>query len=113
MQVVISTRHGEISEQERAAARERCAKLARYERRLSRVELTLADEKNRWEGEALASIDRADPVHARAEGGDPRTVVDLLADRMERQLKRLRERHTDHQAPPAGATPDDGGEEAS
>lgn len=113
MQIVISTRHGEISDDERATAEEQCAGLTRYESRLSRVELTLTDEKNRWEGEALASVDRADPVHARAEGGDPRTVVDRLVDRMARQLKKLRERHTDHQAPPAGATPEDRGEEAT
>jgi len=99
MQVVLSTRHGEISERESQDIREQCQRLSRYEPRLSRLEVTLSDEKNRWEVEALAHVDRSDSVHAHAEGGDPRTAVDAMIDRMTRQLKRSRERRRDHRGP--------------
>lgn len=103
MQLILSTRHGEISDRQREEVEEQCARLPRFEPRLSRVELTLSDEKDWWEAEALASIDRAEPVHAHAEGGDPRTAVDQVVDKLARQLKRLRERHTDHQGPEGGS----------
>lgn len=99
MQIIISTRHGDISDRERKSAERQLDRLTRYEPRLSRVELTLSDEKNRWEAETLASVDRAEPVHAHAEGGDARSAVDQVVDKLARQLKRLREQHTDHQAP--------------
>lgn len=99
MQVIVATRHGEISDRMRANLESRFAKLGKYESRLSRVEVTLSDEKNRWEVEALASVDRAEPVHARAEAGDVRSAVDRVLDRLARQLKRIRSRHREHQGP--------------
>lgn len=108
MDVVLSTRHGDISDRQKAEIREQFERLGRYESRLSRVEVTLTDEGGRWEVDAHARVDRADAVHARGEGGDPRSAVDVAADRLARQLKRQRDRHTDHQAPGAGATPDAG-----
>lgn len=111
MDVVISTRHGDISDRQKAEVREQFERLGRYESRLSRVEVTLTDEGGRWEVEAHASVDRADAVHAHGEGGDPRSAVDTAADRLGRQLRRQRDRHIDHQAPGAGSTPG-GGETA-
>lgn len=104
MQVVVSTRHGELSDRMREAVEGQFRRLSRYEPRTTRVEVTLTEEKNRWEVEALAHIDRAEPVHARAEGADVRSVVDEVGDKMGRQLRRLRDRHVDHQASPREVT---------
>lgn len=110
MQVVVSTRHGEISDRLKEEAERLFGRLTRYESRISRVEVTFIEEKNRWEVEALASIDRAEPVHAHGEDTDPKTAVDAAADRMARQLRRLRSRHVDHQGPDrASAGPRGGG----
>jgi ribosomal subunit interface protein len=95
MDVVVSTRHGEISDRVRASVEKQFGRLSRYESRLSRMEVTLNEEKNRWEVEALAHVDGAEPVHAHAEGGDVQGVVDEASDKMERQLRRLRGRHVD------------------
>lgn len=99
MQIVVSTRHGEISDRLRAETEEMFGRLTRYESRISRVEVTFSREKNRWEVEALASIDRAEPVHSHGEDSDAKAALDAAADRMTRQLKRLRSRHVDHQGP--------------
>lgn len=99
MQIIVSTRHGDVSDRLRGAVTRQFERLSRYESRLSKVEVTLTNEKNRWEVEALASIDRADPVHAHGESKDVRDAVDRAADKMARQLKRLRSRHKDHQGP--------------
>lgn len=112
MQIVVSTRHGEMSDRQKEEVRAQFERLERYEARISRVEVTLTAEADRWEVGAHASIDRADPVHARGRGGDPRSAVDAAADRLARQLRRQRDRHTDHQAPGAGAVPSGEGDRA-
>lgn len=102
MQVIIATRHGDISDRMQEQIREQMGRLSRYESRVSRVDVTLNREKNRWEVEGLAHVDNAEPVHAHAEGDDVQTLVDQVLDRLTRQLKRIRERHRDHQGPAKG-----------
>lgn len=99
MEIIVTNRHGEVSERIRDLVEERFRSLDRFESRVSRVEVTLADEKNRWEVQALASVDRAEPVHAHGQAREVRSALDQAVDRMARQLKRLRERHRDHQGP--------------
>ena len=111
MQIVVSTRGGELSERQADAVRERFGRLSRFEARVSRIEVTLSEEKNHWEVEALASIDRAEPVHARSEHPEVRSAVDRTVDRMARQLRKLRGRHVDHQGPDKGSPLRSGREE--
>lgn len=105
MQIVLSIRSGEISERLEEWIRDQFRRLSRYESRMSRLEVTLSEEKNRWEVDAHAHVDRAEPVHARSESPDVRTAVDDVSDKMERQLRRLRDRHVDHTGPGAGEMP--------
>ncbi|HKK28113.1 MAG TPA: ribosome-associated translation inhibitor RaiA [Gemmatimonadota bacterium] len=112
MEIIVANRHGEVSERIRDLVEDRFRSLDRFESRVSRVEVTLADEKNRWEVQALASVDRAEPVHSHGEAREVRSALDQAVDRMARQLKRLRERHRDHQGPANDeVTPASGGGE--
>lgn len=108
MEVVMSTRHGEVSDRTRRTAERRFGRLSTYESRVSRIEVTFSREKDRWEVDALARVDRAEPVHAAASGADAATAVIDASGKMERQLRRLPGRHVDHQAPGAGAGPGGG-----
>lgn len=99
MQIVIATRHGDLTERQEASIREQFGRLSRFESRISRLEVTLSEEKNHWEVEALASIDRAEPIHAHGEHPEVKTAIDRAVERMARQLKKLRSRHVDHQGP--------------
>lgn len=112
MQIVIATRHGDLTERQEASIREQFGRLSRFESRISRLEVTLSEEKNHWEVEALASIDRAEPVHAHSEHPEVKTAIDRAVERMARQLKKLRSRHVDHQGPAKDAVPGVGEEEA-
>lgn len=100
MQVILSARHFDVSDELRGIVESRFAKLARFEPLVSRVEVALLEEKNRCEVEATVSVDRAGLLHARAEAPDFRTAVDRTVDRLERQLKRHHSRRRDHQALP-------------
>lgn len=100
MQVIVSARHFEVTDELRGVVESRFGKLTRFEPRLSRAEVALLEEKNRCEVEARVSVDRAGILHARGEAPDFRTAVDRAVDRLERQLKKQRSRRRDHQAPP-------------
>lgn len=99
MDIIVVSRREQVPERIEDLARSQFQRLDRFESRVSRVEVTLTREKNRWEVEALASVDRADPVHAHGEAREARSAIDQAVERMARQLKRLRERHKDHQGP--------------
>jgi ribosomal subunit interface protein len=99
MKLVVTARHGSLPEHVLDMARDQFERLGRYEPRVSRVEVTVTNEKNRWEVDAHASVDRDAPVHAHGEARDVRSAIDQAVERMTRQVKRLRERHRDHQGP--------------
>ncbi|MEN8144481.1 MAG: ribosome-associated translation inhibitor RaiA [Gemmatimonadota bacterium] len=99
MQVIISGRHTTVSAGLREYIEEHFGKLARYEKDLMRVELTLLEEKTRFLAEAELSIGRAGPVHAEAEGPDARSALDRLHGKLRRQLTKARSRRRDHQGP--------------
>lgn len=100
MQVIVSARHFEVTEELKRVVENRFAKLSRFEPRVSRAEVTLLEEKNRFEVEATVSVDRAGLLHAHGEASDFRTAIDRAVDKLQRQLKKSRSRRRDHQAVP-------------
>lgn len=109
MQLIISGRNTEVTDDLRARIEEQFERLERYEPRASRAEITLWEEKNRCLAEAVLSIDRRPPVHAEAVAEAFRTALDRLHDKLARQLKKERSRRRDHRAPPLEALPLDDG----
>lgn len=102
MQLIMSFRHFEGSDPLRRHVREEFGSLDKYEPRISRIEVTLLEEKDRKDVEVLCSVDGSGNLHAEAQAGDFRTAVDQARDRLARQLKKLRSRHRDHQGPQDG-----------
>jgi ribosomal subunit interface protein len=98
MQIIISARHVSIADNLRQHVEEQFERLARFDGRISRLEVTLTEEKNRCVAEANLSVDREAPVHGRAEAADFRSAIDRLADKMSRQLKKRRSRRRVHKA---------------
>lgn len=102
MQIIIAARHFDVSDALRQHVEQEFGSLDKFEPRISRVEITLLQEKNRREVEVLASVDQAGTLHAEAEAGDFRTAIDRARDRLVRQLKKQRSRHRNHQGPEKG-----------
>lgn len=105
MQVIVSARQFEPHDGLRRLVEERLQRLERFEPRVSRAEVTLLEEKNHCEAEALLSVDRSTPIHARARARDFRTATDRLVDKLSRQLRKHHSRRRDHQAVPRDARP--------
>ena len=100
MQIIISARHFDPSDSLRELVEQRFSRLDRYEPGVIRAEITLLEEKNRCEVQALLSVERSGPIHARGEASDFRSALDQALDRASRQLRRHHARRRDHQAAP-------------
>lgn len=98
MQVIISARHFDVSDALRGLVEERFSRLDRFEERIGRVEVTLLEEKNRYEVEGDLTIDGRGSVHAHAEAADFRTALDKVVAKLARQLKKSRSRYKNHNA---------------
>jgi ribosomal subunit interface protein len=105
VQLIISGRNTEVTDDLRVRIEAQFERLERYEPRAARAEVTLWEEKNRCVAEAVLSIDRRPAVHGVAEAEAFRTALDRLHDKLARQLKRERSRRRDHRAPPLEAIP--------
>lgn len=104
MEIIISARHADVTEELRHHVEETISRLSRFERRATRATVHLRQEKINFVADATLVIERAEDVRAEAEGPDLRTAVDRLADKLARQLKRGRDRRRDHKAPSLAET---------
>lgn len=100
MNVIVTARHCDLSDDMREAIDRQFENLLRFEPRASRAEVTLTGRKNGFDAEALVSVDGARGVHGRADAADLKAAVDGLAQKLAVQLRRRREKRRDHQAPP-------------
>lgn len=96
MQIIISGRNVELNDTLRDLIEERLRRLDRFAGTVSRIEVTLSEEKKRCLVEANAVPRRGRAVHAGAEAVDFRTAVDRLYEKLSRQLKAKRERVREH-----------------
>lgn len=102
MKISVTARHFEFNDSLRRHVEKRLARLARYDQRVSRVEITLTEEKRAKRVEALAAIAGDVDIHAEATAEDFRIAVNRVSDKLARQLKRRHDRRRDHQAPRLG-----------
>lgn len=103
MELTVTGRHLDVTPSIREYAESKAARLPRYFRRVSGIDL-VADQGNHAEPfavELIVRVERADPLVGRVEGKDLYACIDGVVDKLERQLtdhkNRLRGRR--HQAP--------------
>jgi putative sigma-54 modulation protein len=95
MQISTTARHCELDAKVRAFALQRLAKLERFARDIQEAHLIMTAEKFRHTAEItlrmkhheMVSREQADAAHA---------AIELAAQRLEQQLRRLKDRRTEH-----------------
>lgn len=97
MQVNISTRHGHLSAQSQEKISEKVSKLTRYHDRLSAAEVTI-DLENEEHPELEIQITAEKAGRFVASGGADQlmTAVDAVVHKLEQQLRKHKEKQTDH-----------------
>lgn len=100
MRVQITGRHCEVPDRLLARTEEQVQALAKYESRASAADVVFVDEKHARRIELIIHIDGAEAVVGHGEGGDFRSALDQVVERVGRMLRKQSDRRRDHQAPP-------------
>ena len=102
MLVKISARHGHLSDATRQFIEEKAQKLLHYFTRLTMIEVTV-DLKNDLHKmvEFVVSAEHKHDFVARETNGDILAAVDLVVDKLERQLSRYKQKIQDHRRDPS------------
>lgn len=94
--VEVKARHGQVSDRMQDHAFKKVARLARYNDRVTRIEIIADHPHEGPEVEILVHMRRGAPLVAREQGESFASTVDLLVEKMERQLKKQKEKLKDH-----------------
>jgi ribosomal subunit interface protein len=94
MHINTTARHCELNPEDRLFAEERLGKLQRYARDLHEAHLVVTAEGYRHSAEITLRLKHRDLV-SREESTEMRQAIDLAADRLEQQLRRIKEKRID------------------
>jgi putative sigma-54 modulation protein len=97
MQVNLTGHHVEITPALRSYVEKKMARILRHADRVIEVQCTLTVEKMRQQAEATVRLAGA-AVHAAAVHDDMYAAIDLLADKLDEQVRRHKEKTRDPKA---------------
>lgn len=92
MDININARHLRVGESLRAQAQFRMDRLQRLENRITAATITFEVENTVKSAEARVAVAGGPPIVAQGDGATLRNALDSAMDRLERQLKRRRQR---------------------
>lgn len=95
MQITVSGQQVEITESLRSYATEKVGRIQKHFDNVTTSNVVLRVEKNRHLAEATIHAKGA-KLHANAEGDDMYAAIDSLADKLDRQVLKHKEKKTDH-----------------
>jgi putative sigma-54 modulation protein len=98
MQISTTARHCELDAQVREFAQQRLAKLERFARDIREAHLVVTAEKFRFTAEITLRIKHHEMV-SREESDTSQVAIDQAAHRLEQQLRRIKDKRTDHKGP--------------
>ena len=104
MLINTTARHCELDPEDRLHAHQRLERLGRYARDLHEAHLVVSAEKYRHTAEITLRLKHHEMV-SREESTGARSAIDRAADRLEEQLRRLKERRIDRKQRVGDAVP--------
>ena len=94
MQVNVSGHHVEVTDSLRNYVATKLEKLERHFDRITNMSVILSVEKQRQKAESIVHISGGE-IYADAEHDDLYTAIDMLADKLDRQLIKKKEKRKD------------------
>ena len=95
MQLTVSGHHIELTEAMQSYVDNKMERLERHFDQVTKVDVILSVEKNRQKAEANIHI-LGNDVFATAEDENMYAAIDALVDKLDRQIKKHKEKKTDH-----------------
>ena len=96
MQITTTARHCDLDSELRDFAQQRVSKLEKFARDIHDAHVIVTAEKYRHIAEITLKVDHREMV-SREEATDARAAIDLAVDRLEQQLRRLKEKRVARQ----------------
>jgi putative sigma-54 modulation protein len=94
--IEVTSRHDQVSQSMRDYVTDKLTKLVRFHPRISRIQVVLEDAHAAPEVECIIHVDSGTTLVVRERNDHLRGAVDLLVEKMERRLKKDKERLTSH-----------------
>jgi putative sigma-54 modulation protein len=95
MQITVSGQQVEVTEPLKTYAAEKLGRIQKHFDHMTTTNIVLHVEKNRHLAEATIHA-KGTQLHANAEGSDMYAAIDSLADKLDRQVLKHKEKTTDH-----------------
>lgn len=99
MQMTVKSRHVEVPKEVREYAESKATRLPRFHDRISSIDFILDQESDLWTAELIVKADRTSEFVAKETGPDRFALIDLIIDKVERQLTKHKEKARDHHRP--------------
>ena len=96
MQILVTGRHIEITDEVRDYVRVKAGKLSKYYDRIHEIEVVLDQESTEISAEMIVRADHKHTFVASGTGPEIVPLIDLIAEKLERQLKKLKEKRRNH-----------------
>jgi ribosomal subunit interface protein len=94
MRILVTARHCELDPEDRLLAEQRLEKLSRFARDIQEAHVTVSQEKFRSHAEIVLRL-RGREITSREEADGVRMALERAADRIEQQVRRLKDRRLD------------------
>lgn len=105
LEIEFKGRHDTISERMRGHATKKISRLSRYNDRVTRIEVVTEKAHENPEVELIAHMRRGAPVVAKERGSSFSSTIDLVVEKLEKQLKKQKEKLKAHKTQNGKAEP--------
>ncbi len=96
MKVNLTGRHVDVSDDVREYIESKAAKLPRFYDRIHEIDVVLDHESEQFTAEMIVRADRKHTFVARETGPDTFVLIDLVVEKIERQLIKHKEKNRNH-----------------
>ena len=96
MQILVTGRHVQVTDDVRQYIQEKAGKLPRFYDRIHEIEVVLDHESEQFSVEMIVRADRKHTLVVRETGMDTFALIDLVVDKLERQLTKHKEKNRNH-----------------
>lgn len=96
MQISITGRHVDVNDDLRGYAEEKVQRLERFYSRIHEAEVVVSHESEQFTIEVIVRAGHKHTFVATETGPDPLALIDIVTDKVERQLKKQKEKERAH-----------------
>lgn len=108
-QIEVTSRHEPVSERMKSYATEKVGRLIRFHNRISRMQIVVDGVHEEPTVELIVHVDSGATLVAKEQHEHFKGAVDLIVDKMERQLKKNNRKRKHHKGNGGSKSPPEGG----